>query len=74
MVNRIWAWHFGRGIVTNPNNLGKMGRSQHTPSCSTDWRIISLHINWSVKEMHRCFAPVSNPVCGSTFNYRNLLD
>ena len=25
MVNRIWGWHFGTGIVTTPGNFGKMG-------------------------------------------------
>src|SRR5262249_2066496 len=25
MVNRIWQWHFGRGIVPTPSNFGKMG-------------------------------------------------
>src|SRR5579871_5124392 len=25
MVNRIWGWHFGRGIVSTPGNFGKMG-------------------------------------------------
>src|SRR5262249_5246909 len=24
MVNRIWHWHFGRGIVATPSNFGKM--------------------------------------------------
>src|SRR5262249_57099600 len=25
MMNRIWYQHFGQGIVTTPNNFGKMG-------------------------------------------------
>ena len=25
MVNRIWSWHFGRGIAGNPNNFGGTG-------------------------------------------------
>ena len=25
MVNRIWQYHFGRGIVATPNDFGRMG-------------------------------------------------
>jgi hypothetical protein len=53
MVNRIWAWHFGRGIAANPNNLGKMGEKPTHPEL-LDWlaEYFMAH-NWSVKEMHR---------------------
>ncbi|MBK7930169.1 MAG: DUF1549 domain-containing protein [Bryobacterales bacterium] len=30
MVNRLWAYHFGRGIVASPNDFGRMGaRPKH---------------------------------------------
>jgi mono/diheme cytochrome c family protein len=25
-VNRVWRWHFGRGIVESPNDFGRMGQ------------------------------------------------
>ena len=25
MVNRVWSWHFGKGIAGNPNNFGAAG-------------------------------------------------
>ncbi len=25
MVNRVWQYHFGRGIVSTPNDFGRMG-------------------------------------------------
>ncbi|MDF1739686.1 MAG: PSD1 and planctomycete cytochrome C domain-containing protein [Verrucomicrobiales bacterium] len=25
LVNRIWAWHFGKGLAANPNNFGGTG-------------------------------------------------
>src|SRR5262249_31612341 len=25
MVNRVWGWHFGEGIVRTPDNFGRMG-------------------------------------------------
>ena len=29
MVNRIWQYHFGRGIVATPNDFGRMGDAAH---------------------------------------------
>jgi len=53
MVNRIWAWHFGRGIAANPNNLGKMGEKPTHPEL-LDWLAdYFIAHGWSVKEMHR---------------------
>jgi hypothetical protein len=53
MVNRIWAWHFGRGIAANPNNLGKMGEKPTHPEL-LDWLAdYFIAHNWSIKEMHR---------------------
>ena len=53
MVNRIWQYHFGRGIAANPNNLGKMGEKPTHPEL-LDW-LASYFMNhgWSVKEMQR---------------------
>ncbi|MEZ6121165.1 MAG: DUF1553 domain-containing protein [Pirellulaceae bacterium] len=31
IVNRIWRWRFGRGIVRTPDNFGLLG-GQHTSS------------------------------------------
>src|SRR5262245_31359146 len=31
MVNRVWHWHFGRGIVSTPGNFGKMGMPPSHP-------------------------------------------
>jgi hypothetical protein len=53
MVNRIWAWHFGRGIVSTPNDFGKMGALPTHPEL-LDWLATELVArNWSIKEMHR---------------------
>jgi uncharacterized protein DUF1553/uncharacterized protein DUF1549/cytochrome c len=53
MVNRIWAYHFGKGIVQTPNDLGARGRAPTHPEL-LDW-LASRFIEggWSIKKMHR---------------------
>lgn len=53
MVNRIWAQHFGRGIVASTSNFGVAGERPSHPAL-LDWlaqRFISD--GWSVKKLHR---------------------
>ena len=53
MVNRIWLYHFGQGIVLTPNDFGKQGKPPTNPAL-LDWlsnRFIQS--GWSIKSMHR---------------------
>jgi hypothetical protein len=53
MVNRIWYWHFGRGIVATPGNFGKMGVPPTHPEL-LDWLATEfIRQGWSIKQMHR---------------------
>jgi hypothetical protein len=36
IVNRIWRYHFGRGIVESPNDFGRMGQQPTNPEL-LDW-------------------------------------
>jgi hypothetical protein len=53
MVNRIWAYHFGKGIVQTPNDFGARGHAPTHPEL-LDW-LASRFIEggWSIKKMHR---------------------
>lgn len=53
MVNRLWQYHFGRGIVRSPNNFGLQGERPTHPEL-LDWlagEFVSR--GWSLKAMHR---------------------
>ena len=53
MVNRLWYWHFGKGIVATPGNFGKMGMAPSHPEL-LDWLATEfVRQGWSVKQMHR---------------------
>jgi hypothetical protein len=53
MVNRIWGWHFGRGIVATPGNFGKMGVPPSHPEL-LDWLATEfVRKGWSIKQMQR---------------------
>jgi len=53
MINRIWYQHFGQGIVTTPNNFGKMG-TEPSNLALLDWLATEfVRQGWSVKQMQR---------------------
>ncbi len=53
MVNRIWQYHFGRGLAANANNFGKMGKKPTHPEL-LDWlAAFFVEHGWSVKAVHR---------------------
>ncbi len=53
MVNRIWQYHFGRGIVASVGNFGKLGTPPTHPEL-LDWLAVEfIEQGWSIKAMHR---------------------
>jgi hypothetical protein len=53
MVNRIWQWHFGEGLVRTPDNFGKMGDRPVYPELLDYLARQFVRSGWSVKAMHR---------------------
>ena len=53
MVNRIWKWHFGEGLVRTPNNFGKMGDPASHPELIDYLARRFIDDGWSVKKMQR---------------------
>ena len=53
IANRLWQWHFGRGIVDTPSDFGSGGGTPSHPEL-LDWLATQLaHHQWSLKAMHR---------------------
>jgi mono/diheme cytochrome c family protein len=53
LVNRVWAFHFGRGIAGNPNNFGATGKKPTHPEL-LDWLAAQfVSGGWSIKNLHR---------------------
>ena len=53
IVNRIWQFHFGRGLVATPNDFGQAGKPCTNPAL-LDWLAAEfVDSGWSIKHMHR---------------------
>lgn len=53
IVNRLWQFHFGKGLVATPSDFGKAGVAPTHPEL-LDWLAGELmHHHWSLKHVHR---------------------
>ncbi len=53
MVNRLWQYHFGRGIVPSSNDFGKLGEAPTHPEL-LDWMAAEfMKGGWRIKRMHK---------------------
>jgi len=53
IVNRVWHYHFGRGIAANPNNFGASGARPTHPGLLDHLTRRFLDKGWSLKALHR---------------------
>lgn len=53
IVNRVWADHFGRGLVTTTSDFGTRAEPPSHPEL-LDWLTVNfVEHGWSLKELHR---------------------
>ncbi len=53
IANRVWLWHFGRGICETPSDFGVMGGAVTHPAL-LDWLAARLRESgWGLKDLHR---------------------
>jgi len=53
IANRLWRWHFGRGIVPSVDNFGRLGEAPVNQPL-LDWLAVRfVEQGWSIKTMHR---------------------
>jgi len=53
MVNRIWQYHFGRGIASNTSDFGKLGEKPTHPELLDYLAANFVKNGWSIKKIHR---------------------
>ena len=53
IANRVWHWHFRRGIVSSVDNFGLLGQKPTHPDL-LDWLASDLvSHDWSIKHLHK---------------------
>ena len=53
IVNRIWHYHFGRGLVSTPSDFGVRGTAPTHPELLDMLAQYFIKSGWSMKTMHR---------------------
>ena len=67
MVNRIWQYHFGRGLVETTSNFGLNGSPPSHPRL-LDWLAMEfIESGWSIKHIHRLI------MCSSVYGQTSSL-
>ena len=53
IVNRVWAWHFGRPLVGTPSDFGTQGDKPTHPELLDDLAARFIANGWSLKWLHQ---------------------
>ena len=71
MVNRIWQYHFGKGIVPTPSNFGRSGVMPTHPKLLDYLANRFVESGWSIKAMHRLILSSKVYQLASDYNTQN---
>ena len=71
IVNRVWAWHFGNGLVGTPSDFGVRSNVPTHPELLDHLARWFMEHDWSLKQLHRLIlssrtwqqAAVDRPEC-----------
>ena len=71
IVNRVWLWHFGQGLVRTPSDFGTRGDRPTHPELLDYLAVRFVNEGWSIKKLHRLImlssvyqqdsSPIANP-------------
>src|SRR5260370_30180242 len=53
IVNRVWKWHFGTGLVNSPSNFGKLGDPPSNPELLEFLATWFVANGYSIKKLQR---------------------
>ena len=53
IANRVWLYHFGKGLAGNPNNFGVTGKKPSHPELLDFLATYLVQHDWSIKALHR---------------------
>ncbi len=53
IVNRVWQWHFGEGLVRSPSDFGNRGDLPSHPELLDDLAASFVRDRWSLKSLHK---------------------
>ena len=53
IVNRVWRWHFGEGLVDSPSDFGVRSDPPSHPELLDDLAAGFIADGWSIKSLHR---------------------
>jgi Protein of unknown function (DUF1553)/Protein of unknown function (DUF1549)/Planctomycete cytochrome C len=68
IVNRVWKWHFGSGIVNTPSNFGRMGERPSHPELLEYLAKSFADGGRSLKQLHREIMLSSTYQMASTYD------
>lgn len=81
LVNRLWQWHFGTGLVATTSDFGTRGEMPSHPELLDSLAARFIASGWSIKQLHRDIlhsatyqqSSADSPVCRTTDPENRLL-